>query len=156
MYTQTQNPEPTYLNTPAQPGSQAVSPIVLVAEDDELLRQAMLTLLGDVGLNGIGAADGTELLGWVEPLFTLDGHGRSPDILITDLRMPGIDAIPIIEGLARLECLPVIVVTGMRDPQLREHLTALGCTWLQKPVAALPLERALLRSLADVWEERRL
>lgn len=73
-----------------------------------------------------------------------------PDCILTDLHMPGMDGIALIEALRseRLE-IPVIVMTGAApdSPELR-RAQALAAAIVRKTHEAEELEAAMLRVLA--------
>jgi DNA-binding NarL/FixJ family response regulator len=84
----------------------------VVGDDHEALRRGLVTLLrDDEAIDVIGqAANGTEALGLVER--------RRPDVLVVDVRMPGIDGIELCGTLAGRD-LPTTVVlyTAYDDPE---------------------------------------
>lgn len=63
---------------------------------------------------------------------------RKPDLVITDLRMPqgsGEVVTECLRAVAQTGFIPVIVLTGLRDPNLKGRLRRLGATgYLLKPV----------------------
>ncbi len=123
--------------------------LILVAEDDLSLRLSLMSMIRRLGLAVVGASTGDELLGWVEPLLLLEDHGRSPDAIITDIRMPGIEALEIVEGLAHVgRHVPVIVVSGVADTTTRDRVADLGYPWVDKPIVPRQLERAIRQALA--------
>ncbi len=94
---------------------------VLVVDDDALFRLAVRALLEtDRRLNVIGeAADGRQAVDAVLEL--------SPDVVLMDLDMPGIDGLEAITQLAQHTAgPPVIVLTGSNDPQAIERAHAAG------------------------------
>lgn len=112
-------------------------PLVAVVDDDEAIREALCDLLMVAGLD-CNAFDSAAAF--------LAGHapGRT-DCLITDIRMPGMNGLDLLEKMrADGSNLPVIVVTSVLDPRARARARALGAqAWLAKPVA----EGALLAEL---------
>lgn len=86
-------------------------PTAVLAEDDPLLRDAWATALRSLGLRVREAADGIEAL----EAFRAD----SPDLLITDVRMPRMDGIQLIRKLRdEGRRIPIVVVTGWSSPEL--------------------------------------
>lgn len=63
---------------------------------------------------------------------------ESPDVIITDLRMPhgnGQYVIECLKGRADTSQIPVIVLTGQRDPKIKHWTMSLGVDhFLQKPL----------------------
>jgi len=81
---------------------------VLVADDDELVRFTHAELLEDVGCTVVQAVDGAEAL-------ALLGY-NSVDLLLTDIRMPGLDGWTLAERARELQPgLPVLYATGALD-----------------------------------------
>lgn len=72
-----------------------------------------------------------------------------PDVIVTDLRMPLGDGEYLVECLKSNEAtahIPVIVLTGRRDPDLHSRLHRWGAVrLLTKPVPFAELERELAR-----------
>ncbi len=88
-------------------------PRLLVADDDEHLRPAIVDLLLDAGLNVVAqAADGAAA---VE-----QARESSPDVVIMDMRMPGMTGIEAATIVLRGDPLiEVIMLTAYADPTLR-------------------------------------
>jgi CheY-like chemotaxis protein len=81
-------------------------PKILIAEDDDLFRQYLATLLNRAGFE-VCAADGKTALGIVK------ADDSDFDVVITDLYMPDVDGIEIVMALrARARRVPVIGITG--------------------------------------------
>jgi CheY-like chemotaxis protein len=83
---------------------------VLLVDDDALVRMAMAAELRERGFDITEASDGLTALAWLEA-------GNRPDLLITDLAMPGMNGYVLIEQVReRLPDLPIILLTGNADP----------------------------------------
>ena len=83
---------------------------VLVVDDDELLREQLAMVLERLGHSVIMAENGRAGLEAAER--------DSPDLVITDLSMPGMDGFELLERLkagTRTQHIPVIVVSGEGD-----------------------------------------
>ncbi|WP_410657517.1 response regulator [Amycolatopsis sp. lyj-112] len=87
---------------------------VLVADDQEAAREGMRLLLsGEPDIEVIGAAvDGTDLLALA--------RRRQPDVVLTDIRMPGLDGIEAIRCLHALDPEPAVIAVTTFD--LDEYL----------------------------------
>lgn len=86
---------------------------ILVVEDDESLREALLEVLGDEGHDVRVAAHGAEAL---ETLETVDEW--EPELLVLDLMMPVMDAFEFREHQRRRAVAPaarVLVLSAARD-----------------------------------------
>lgn len=68
-----------------------------------------------------------------------ESHRNHPDLILMDLAMPNGDGLYLLDCLKRNQAtadIPVIVLTGMRDPQLRGRAMAAGAeAFLRKPIA---------------------
>jgi CheY-like chemotaxis protein len=60
--------------------------------------------------------------------------GRPVDVIITDLVVPGMDFEQLLTGLKRTSDVPVVVMSGMRDPKLAQRIKERGAAdFLVKP-----------------------
>jgi len=120
------------------------APTVLVVDDEEDLREAMCRMLQRRGFATLAAADPAEAVAICRD------PGRSVDLLLTDLGMPGTSGCM----LARLAIevrpeLRVLYVSGLsREMALDQGLLADEATLVQKPYTAEGLSLAVRRALA--------
>lgn len=78
---------------------------VLVVDDDSGVRYTLRGALEDAGYTVEEAADGATALLRLEPF--------APDLLVTDLRMPGMDGLALLRQVkARRPAMPVVLVTA--------------------------------------------
>jgi signal transduction histidine kinase len=117
---------------------------ILIVDDDIAARTAIGSLLRQEGFEVEVAEDGAAALEAVAR--------RCPDLVLTDLQMPGIDGIELCRALReRAPDLPVIVTTGFGDTRSAVRAMREGATdYLQKP---LDLDAVLL-SIQDAIERR--
>ncbi len=118
---------------------------ILFVEDDPMNRRVVKDMLDVAGASMIEAEDAEAGLRAIE--------GADFDMVLMDLRMPGMDGITAIEHIrARGDhkaTLPVIVVTADTAPDLRERCLQAGADEvLFKPVAMDALFDAIGRLLA--------
>src|SRR5579862_6320500 len=86
-------------------------PNILVVEDDEDAREAMVSLLQMKGYHAVGAGNGREALDYLD-------QALAPDLIILDLWMPVMDGWQFRSEQTRnprLAHIPVIVVTALSD-----------------------------------------
>ncbi len=103
----------------ARDGSRAPSSRVLVVNDDRAQRRVLSDALAREGLAVIEAADGEAALNYARRLH--------PDIIVTDVAIPRLDAVGLLQGLAAEGIRArVIVYTGQTDAELSQWLTELG------------------------------
>ena len=118
---------------------------VLFIEDDPMNRRVVKDMLDVAGAEMIEAEDGPTGLQLIE--------AQDFQIVLVDLRMPGMDGITVIRQIrARGDAksgVPVIVVTADTAPDLRDRCVAAGADEvLFKPVAMDALFDAMGRILA--------
>jgi len=115
---------------------------VLIIEDDPLLRLTLTAYMEDSGYTVLEAADGLEGL----EIFTRE----SPDIVLTDLRMPKLDGLEVITTIkTQSPATPVIAFTGTGDPLAANNALHHGaCECLLKPIEDMSLlEAAVVKAL---------
>lgn len=118
---------------------------VLFIEDDRMNRRVVRDMLNVAGADMIEAESAEEGLRLID--------GQEFDILLVDLRMPGMDGITAIQHIrARPDAkgrVPIIVVTADTAIDLRERCLAAGADdVIFKPVAMDHLFDAMGRVLA--------
>lgn len=133
------------MTTPAQP------PLVMVVDDDEGARTAIGALLEVEGHRLVLADRGDRALEQLRDL--------SPDVVLLDVMMPGIDGFETCRRLKadpRLRHVPVIMVTALADrAHLVKGLDAGADEFVSKPVSGVEL-RARVRSMLRIkrqWDE---
>jgi two-component system nitrogen regulation response regulator GlnG len=119
---------------------------ILIAEDDHEMAQLLGCLLHREGLTPLLAKDGIEALQLV--------RAGDPDVLLADLRMPGMDGMELMRKAKDLDPeLPVILITGFAEVRgAVEALRAGAHDYLAKPFDHQQVIRVVLRAL----NERRL
>ena len=104
--------------------------VVLVADDDPVMRLLMLEMLGQVGLDGVEAGDGAQAVALFQ--FT------APDLILMDVDMPNMDGFSACREIRRLEsgaAVPIIMVTGGDDIEAVTHAYEVGATdFVSKPI----------------------
>jgi PAS domain S-box-containing protein len=117
--------------------------LVLVVDDERLVRGAAVRSLESMGYRVIEAEDG------VEALRAFDGHASEIAAVLLDLVMPGVTARDVLRALReRRSEVPVLVMTGSA---MNDELSALldegARGWLAKPFDDAQLSEALARVL---------
>ncbi|MER7013879.1 response regulator transcription factor [Saccharopolyspora sp. NPDC000359] len=116
---------------------------VVVVDDQNLVRQGIVTLLELAGVEIVGQADdGAAALDVIEQ--------QEPDVVLLDLRMPRHDGIWTLERLRERACaVPALILTTFDDDTLvLDALRAGARGYLLKDVTVEQLARAV-RILAD-------
>ncbi len=124
---------------------------VVIADDEERICR-LIQALGnwdELGLSVVGmASNGLEALRLISD--------KKVDILITDIRMPGLDGIELIEKVRKAsEKIRVIIVSGYAEFKFAQAAVRFGVTdYLLKPINKNLLNDALLRIKESISDER--
>ncbi|MEM7705941.1 MAG: response regulator [Pseudomonadota bacterium] len=112
--------------------------VVIVADDQAAIREVLCRLLEQSGLETLSAGSGAEALRILE-------QSECPDLLITDLMMPGeINGQQLAaEVRARFTDLPVLMMSGYTDS------VELDVEFLHKPFSLDDLQNAVKRAIAQ-------
>jgi CheY-like chemotaxis protein len=108
----------------------AHEPRILVAEDDQELRELIALALRNDGYDVVEARDGVELLGYLEAAAVAAGRGNGHTpvaAVVSDVRMPSLTGLDV---LAVLRCaywpVPVILITAFGDEDTHAEARELG------------------------------
>jgi DNA-binding NtrC family response regulator len=115
---------------------------ILVIDDEESIRELLDILLRRKGYDVVLAANGQKGL----EVF----RRERPDVVILDLKMPGMNGLAVLQELHRLHTTqPVIILTGAGKPEMEQQVLALGVTeFVEKEFSLHRLGDALKRLLA--------
>ena len=104
--------------------------VVLVADDDPVMRLLMLEMLSQVGLDGIEAEDGVKAVTYFQSM--------APDLILLDVEMPNMDGFSACREIRRIETgapVPIIMVTGGDDIEAVTNAYEVGATdFVSKPI----------------------
>ncbi|HEY5242340.1 MAG TPA: response regulator [Polyangiaceae bacterium] len=131
--------QPEQLRPPERPER-----TVLVADDDEDLRALVCETLRADGYHVIEAHDGAELLEQLRG--GLDGTVERPDVVVTDVLMPKLSGLGVLDALRRAQWnVPVILMTVMGDGSVHTLARRLGAvSVLRKPLDIEVLRKAVM------------
>ncbi len=119
---------------------------VLVVEDNEAVRRVAERALAQQGYAVICAADGNQALA------VLDAGGRAIDLVVTDMRMPGLGGRALADRIAASHPrIKVLFMSGYTDDSVVRHGLTRGTAssaFLQKPFSAAEIAAAV-RQLLD-------
>jgi DNA-binding NarL/FixJ family response regulator len=118
-------------------------PRLLVVDDHEMLRKALVDLLVQAGFEVVGeGADGADAVAMAKQL--------EPDVVLMDLRMPvlgGLDATRLIKDAC--PAIQVVLLTAFDSPALEQQAEEAGCfAYLVKGGAPGDLRLTLHQAMA--------
>lgn len=123
---------------------------ILLVEDDRLVLATMAGGLRDAGHEVLEASNGEAALRLCEE--------QRPDLVILDVRLPGISGIEIAERLAESCDIPFIFLTAFDDQKIVKSAVELGAMgYLIKPIdlqQLLPAVEAVLGRALDLKQLR--
>ena len=113
---------------------------ILVIDDNALDRDLLVAVLEEKGYEVISADNGRVGL--------MVCHQRTPDAVVLDLNMPGIDGLSILRQLRILHpTLPVVVFSGHSAREVEEEMLKQGATAFIQKAFSLDLLGAALREV---------
>ena len=119
---------------------------ILIADDESLIRLDLREMLSELGYDVIGeAGDGRAALDLARKLL--------PDLVVMDIKMPGLDGIAAAEQLTRERICPVVLLTAYSDQELVERAREAGVVgYVVKPFRPTELMPVIELSLARFEE----
>ncbi len=123
---------------------------ILLLDDEADIREVMAVTLGDAGYQVTTASDGASGIELLEKI--------NPHIIITDIRMPGMDGIQVLETVKRQKPdTEVIVVTAFGEMENAIRALRLDASdFITKPVNMEAMQLALKRACDRYSARRRL
>ena len=114
---------------------------LLVIDDDEAMCLLVKTIFKPEGFEVVAAHDG--------PSGVSRAATDRPDVVLLDLRLPGLDGLKVLEQLGTTSpSVPVVMLTGSRDVKSAVRATQLGAfDYLTKPVNSEEIKIAVRRAL---------
>ena len=112
---------------------------ILIVDDEPPARRRLLSLVQELGFGAVvgEAANGREALERVAK--------APPDVLLLDIRMPGIDGLEVARHLAAFDRPPAVIFTTAYDQHALEAFEAHAVDYLLKPIRRDRLQEALER-----------
>jgi response regulator NasT len=123
---------------------------IVIADDESLIRLDLREMLAELGYDVVGeAGDGRSAMELARKL--------RPDLVIMDIKMPGVDGIAAAEDLTRERIAPVVLLTAYSDQGLVERAKEAGVVgYVVKPFRQAELMPVIELSLARFEEFRAL
>ena len=124
---------------------------ILIVDDDGDIRMALEMLLSYEGYEVWTAKDGKEALARLDAEHA---QGRQASCVLSDMKMPGMDGLELLEALAeRAEAPPVVMISGHGDVKTAVEAVRRGAVnFLEKPLD----DNHVLVTLRAAIRERRL
>lgn len=117
--------------------------VIFIADNDDAVRASLQKYLISCGFNVRGLEDGLSLILLCQHL--------TPDMIISDIRMPGMDGISLIQELQKREetkNVPVIFISAFYDSDILKSAKTHGAKeFLLKPFSLDNLDQAIERNL---------
>ena len=122
---------------------------ILVVDDEQNMRNTLAFILETANYHVTTAAEGRSAL---EEILAAREGDRPVDLLITDMRLPGLTGLQLIDELNYLKIkIPVLVITAYGDRSLLLELERTGCAdYLDKPFDY----KELVRRVDSLMEKR--
>jgi CheY-like chemotaxis protein len=121
--------------------SSARDPKILLVDDNAVVRDMLVDLVGSLGYVADAASGGTEALA----LFDRNRY----DIVLTDLLMPGMSGWEVLAAVRQRDPrMPVVIITGtpaVGDPRASQP----GVAVLKKPVDVKALDETIKEKLTQ-------
>ncbi len=101
---------------------------ILIADDEAVIRLGLRTMLEEHEYEVVGeASDGLRVIDLVAKLH--------PDLVLLDIKMPGINGLAVARSLLADRAVPVIILTAYGDRELVDHAKEAGVlAYLVKPL----------------------
>ncbi len=117
------------------------APVVLVVDDDKLIRWSVSAVLGRAGYCVVEASSAAEGLAAV--------RRAAPDLVLLDVSLPDADGFAVLTAIRRSHPkLPVLMMTADATSETARQALLLGASGhLDKPCDASLLEAAISRAL---------
>lgn len=117
------------------------SPTICVVDDDPSVCKALSRLIRSAGFNVKTYGSAQELLD--------DHHARRPDLLILDVRMPGMNGLDLQGHLVAADgAIPIVFITAHEDGKAKRRAMGAGAVaFFQKPFDEKELLGAIYKAL---------
>ncbi|MFP6871172.1 MAG: response regulator [Nitrospinota bacterium] len=121
-------------------------PRILIVDDEQELVNFLAEEFKDRGLDVDTALNGLEA---VESVMA-----KSPNIVLLDVRMPGMDGIAALKKFKDINpVLKVVMMTAFQDEKIMEQARALGAIdYIKKPVSLAYLDTVIMGEISSLLD----
>ncbi|WP_031385824.1 response regulator [Desulfonatronum thiodismutans] len=122
--------------------------LILIVDDEPRVRFTLALILKHHGLQVLEADNGVEALRVMEEALE---QAQRVDLVVTDIKMPGMDGLELIKILKQSEePVKILVMTGYGDRETISRLQEIGvCGVIHKPFDGEQLISAIRPALAE-------
>lgn len=121
-------------------------PIILIVDDDEILRMVLHNEFKKIGFKVREADNGKVGLASLVEIY--------PDVIITDIEMPVMDGFTLIRAVRKIDvraAIPIIVLSAMKSDDMAKKALAAGANqFFPKPFHLNNLVAAILGHLSAI------
>lgn len=130
-------------------GMESARYTILVVDDEELVRNLVVTVLSKLGHSCVTAVDGVEALNKMRE--------NNFDAVITDIEMPKMDGIILTREISKHHpSIPVMVMTTYDEEEAIGNAISVGAReFIKKPFSSYEFAIRLLKMINDFGAERR-
>jgi excisionase family DNA binding protein len=128
---------------PVPPEFEALRPLVMIVDDETVIREMLVELIKstDCDLEVSCAENGIDAL--------LKIGERAPDLLILDIRMPGMNGVEVCRRLKSSErnrAIKIAAISGDTSPSMQKHILEAGVDlFFTKPLDVLGFRTEVLK-----------
>ena len=135
--------QPDYNSVP--PLAQSPRRRILIVEDDATTRQVLFLALTLDGYDVDQAKSGNDCRTYLQPWVFATGVDRPPDLVISDIRMPGLDGLAVLRLVRTASpSTPVVLITAFGSQQTHAEAARLGAAAvIDKPFDLEDLRRTV-------------
>jgi CheY-like chemotaxis protein len=122
---------------------------ILIADDDRVTLETLGAQLRGAGFQILTAMDAMQAF--------MVAQRSAPDAVLLDIQMPGgtgLDTLKRLRASAKTQAIPVIAISGLKDPEMSKRVLALGAAeFLPKPVDFERLRATLSRLVTSLDDD---
>ncbi|BAI75816.1 two-component hybrid sensor and regulator (plasmid) [Azospirillum sp. B510] len=135
------------VGTAGHPDRSAAGRLVMLVEDDAVIRMALVLMLEEWGYRVVEAGSGVEAGACLDSLI---GAGEAPDLILADYRLPeGTTGLMVMDMVRRRlsRDVPGVLLTGDTSADRLREAASAQCALLHKPIQPSRLHETLVSAL---------